>query len=202
MPNGDSGKYIFLDRDGTINLDTGYVCNPEELVLLEGAAEAIALLRNAGFSLIIVTNQSAIGRGYAKKGDVESTNARLLELLLAESPDAEIDEVIYCPHSPEDGCLCRKPKTGMIEGHGVSLFGFPLCFTTKDLAGSWMIGDKFSDLEFGKNIGIPFEQRIYLDSSHGESSAEFGADGRVPRTFRSLLVAAREIVGLSLDSEE
>lgn len=199
MSGSISNSIVFLDRDGTINVDTGYVCNPDEVVLLDGAAEAIALLKKAGYLVIIVTNQSAIGRGYASSDDVEATNARVLELLRAAYPDAEIDEVLYCPHSPDDACPCRKPERGMLDGHGVAAIGIPLEFSAEELSEAWIVGDKMSDLEFGKNIGIPFERRILLDpscqESLGESAGGSQDDSVAPLTYRSLLRSVRAILG-------
>lgn len=134
---------VFLDRDGTINHDTGYVSNPDELVLLPGAAVAIKRLNKNGIKAIVVTNQSGVGRGYFTEADVRAVNERLEELLLLDG--ARLDGIYYCPHRPEEGCGCRKPETGLLERavaeHGV------------DPGASFMVGDKADDVGLAKRAG-------------------------------------------------
>ncbi|MFQ5735703.1 MAG: D-glycero-alpha-D-manno-heptose-1,7-bisphosphate 7-phosphatase [Thermodesulfobacteriota bacterium] len=137
------GGAVFLDRDGTINIDTGYLSKPEELVLIPGAAEAIRRLNGLGVKVIIITNQSGVGRGYFTDADVDRVNARLAALLGLEG--ARIDGVYYCIHRPGDGCGCRKPQNGLTlkaaEEHGV------------DLSRSFVVGDKASDVELAWGSG-------------------------------------------------
>lgn len=152
-------QVIFLDRDGTLNRDFGYISSPKKIELLSGVASGISNLKKAGFSLVVVSNQSAIGRGVATVADIESCNLRLQELLLESFPDARIDEVLYCPHGPEQNCNCRKPKTGLVE--------VLLSRTEFLIQDSWMIGDKISDMEFGINAGILANHCILLSSGEG-----------------------------------
>lgn len=183
--------YVFLDRDGTINLDIGYLVDPEKLELLPGAAEAIGKLRRAGFTLVIVSNQSAIRRGMGSAADVDAVNVRLMSLLQREDPDAIIELVFYCPHGAEDGCRCRKPLTGMVE-----LLHDPVTpgqLEARIAQNSWMVGDKRLDVEFGVNLGLPPSHCFQLLGESG--SVEFATDSS--RRAPDLLTAARVILGES-----
>lgn len=135
---------VFLDRDGTIVHDTGYVSAPEKVRLIAGAAAAIRRLNEAGWMVIIVTNQSGIGRGYHTEADFQRTQARTAELLAADG--ARVDAVYFCPHDPErEQCDCRKPRTALhrraAEEHGL------------DLARSWYIGDRWRDVAMANELG-------------------------------------------------
>ena len=132
-----------MDRDGTINVDTGYMSNPEALELLPGAAGAIKELNSHGITVVVISNQSAVARGYATEEQVANVNKRLLELLDAE--DAYLDDIFFCPHHPDDSCLCRKPATGLIDA----------AVKKHSLAaeGSYMVGDKRTDMELGRAVG-------------------------------------------------
>jgi len=139
---------VFLDRDGTINYDTGYIGNPEQVQLYKGVPEGISELRSQGFKIIVVSNQSGIARGLISKEDVEAVNNKINELL--EKGNAKIDEFYYCPNHPAfnnaDECACRKPSPKMIFQ------------AAKDwninLKKSYFIGDTFVDVECGINAGI------------------------------------------------
>src|SRR5947209_754446 len=111
---------VFLDRDGTLNEEVGYIKELSNLVLIEGAAEAIRRLNDAGVAAILVTNQSGAARGYYPEQHIKDLNARLVNLL--EAQGAHLDAVYYCPHLPEGTvqpyageCDCRKPSAGMVE---------------------------------------------------------------------------------------
>ena len=103
----------FLDRDGTLNENTGYPHRREELILLEGVGRAIQFLNKNQIGTVVVTNQSGVGRGYFSLEAMHNFNHGIDEALQKE--DAYIDLWRYCPHHPDDHCLCRKPKTGMID---------------------------------------------------------------------------------------
>lgn len=145
---------VFLDRDGTINIDTGYLSQPEEVVLIPGVGKALGDLVRAGFSLSMVTNQSGIGRGYYSKEEFLRVNDRVVELLLEEDREARFDSIFFCPHSPTDNCLCRKPKAGMVKAE----------FAQSE---SFVVGDKASDLGLGRTLGLPESNLILVgpDSS-------------------------------------
>ncbi len=141
-----SKQAVLLDRDGTINIDHGYVFTSDRLELCDGAAAAIGDLKRAGYLVAIVSNQSAIGRGWATAEQVDETNRLLQDLLLQADADARIDYVAYCPDAPEVPSTRRKPATGMFEEISAALgIGADDC---------WMIGDKPSDVEFGTRSGL------------------------------------------------
>jgi len=127
---------VFLDRDGTLIEEVNYLSRVEDLRVFPFTADAIRLLNDAGFLLIVVTNQSGIGRGIYTEADMHAIH----EAIQSELSGA-IDAFYFCPHLPCDGCKCRKPNTGMIE---VALADFDI-----DIENSWMVGDKKIDVETG-----------------------------------------------------
>lgn len=135
---------VFLDRDGTINIDTGYLSDPQQLRLIDGAATAIKQLNEAGIKVIVVSNQSGVGRGVFTNADAVKVNERLVELLAASG--ARLDAIYYCPHLPDDGCQCRKPATGLVSDAGRQ--------HAIDIKRSCVIGDKASDIGLGRNLGV------------------------------------------------
>lgn len=142
-------KAVFLDRDGVINEvlthRVKFVNRPEDLYLLPGVAEAIAKIRELGYSIFVVTNQGGVGLGYMKESMLKKVHKKMVELLLNEHPKAVIDEILYCPHRPDALCACRKPEPGMIiqlaKKHRIHL------------ADSWMVGDREVDLIAGQRAG-------------------------------------------------
>lgn len=166
-------KVAFLDRDGVINQDKGYVGRPEDFVLLPGAAAGLATLAEQGYALAVVTNQSGIGRGYFSAADYERVTRRMVELL-AET-GVSIAHVAHCPHRPDEGCACRKPRPGMILDTARLL--------SADLAQSILIGDKPGDIEAGRAAGVG---RCYLIGPGGDAG---GSDG----VFPDLLACARSL---------
>lgn len=138
-----AARIVLLDRDGTINVDTHYLSDPDALRLEEGAAEGLRRLVGHGFRLVVVTNQSGIARGYFTHSRLDAIHDRLATMLRAEG--VVVDGWYVCPHRPEDGCACRKPATGLVERAAADL-GF-------DPRHSWMIGDKAADVELGRAVG-------------------------------------------------
>ena len=141
---------VFLDRDGTINAEVDYLCRVEDVALIPGSAEAVARLNAAGFPVIVVTNQSGIGRGRFSWEAYRAVMGRLAELLSAH--DARIDAAYVAPHHPcAKGEYChpdhpdRKPNPGMLQRAAADL--------GLDLTRSWMVGDKDIDLQAGRNAG-------------------------------------------------
>lgn len=144
-------KVIFLDRDGTINEEVNYLHKPEDLQILPGVPEAIKLLRDGGFKILVVTNQAGVARGYYSCRDVEALHEYLNQQL--KKSGAWIDRFYYCPHHPVHGigeykraCHCRKPETGMFEQAGQEY--------DVDKEHSYMIGDKLLDVEAGNRYGV------------------------------------------------
>jgi len=136
-------KAVFLDRDNTLIFDPGYIHEAEKVRLLEGVGEGLKLLKEAGYLLIVVSNQSGIGRGYYTEKEFWEVNERLQELL--EPYGVQIDDFFFCPHRPEEGCSCRKPETGMVE-EAAKKWGV-------ELSESFVIGDKESDVEVAFRAG-------------------------------------------------
>lgn len=134
-------KAIFLDRDGVVVEDTGYVYKTEHFKLLPNAIKGMKLLRN--YKLFIVTNQSGIGRGFYTLSDFQKFNNHLLEQL--KKHNVKIEKIYYCPHKPQDNCKCRKPKIKLLKDAEKE---FKI-----NLKSSFVIGDKKSDIELGNNAG-------------------------------------------------
>jgi heptosyltransferase-2 len=141
--NSLDGLTVFLDRDGTLNYDPGYLKVAAELKLLPGVGPALARLKGAGARLVVVTNQSGVGRGIVTLKDLEAIHARLEGLL--EQEDAALDAIYFCPHHPDDGCRCRKPNVGMVE-RAVSELHL-------DLKRSYLIGDHARDIQLAHRVG-------------------------------------------------
>ncbi|RZF30725.1 D-glycero-beta-D-manno-heptose 1,7-bisphosphate 7-phosphatase [Paraburkholderia sp. UYCP14C] len=144
-------KALFLDRDGVVNIDTGYLHEPNECVFVEGIFELVSAANHAGWPVVLVTNQAGIGRGYFTVAQFQA----FTEWMLGEfqSRGARIDRVYYCPHHPEFGlgeyrqaCACRKPQPGMFVQARADL--------DLDMEGSLMIGDKPSDLLAAARAGV------------------------------------------------
>lgn len=106
-------RTVFLDRDNTIIADCPYCKSREQVRLLEGAGEAVSHLNRRGIAVIVLTNQSGIGRGYFTAGQMEEVNEEMKRQLAEHG--AHIDAIYCCPHRPEDGCGCRKPESGLID---------------------------------------------------------------------------------------
>ena len=145
MPN----NAIFLDRDGTINDDPGYLGEPNKVVLLPGAGEGLSILKKRyNFKLIVISNQSGIVRGILTNEMVKNINNKINELL--EKFNVQIDDFYYCPYHPEfsseEECRCRKPSPMLIKVAAVE--------HNIDLSKSYFIGDMVTDIECGKNAGL------------------------------------------------
>lgn len=139
-----NNKLIILDRDGVINEDSDeYVKSLEEWIPIPGSIEAIADLSKAGYVIAVATNQSGIGRGLFDLDELENMHNKLT--VLVEEFGGEIAGIFYCPHTPEDNCSCRKPKSGLIEAIGSEL--------QLNTAGAYMVGDSQRDLEAGIHKG-------------------------------------------------
>ena len=183
-------RCVFLDRDGTINEEVNYLSHPDQLRLIAGAAEAIKLLNQNGYKVVVVTNQAGVARGYFTEQAVREVHEVLEKML--EAHGAAVDAIYYCPHHPAAGigvyrqdCNCRKPKPGMLEkaAREVDL----------DLGVSFVVGDKISDLEAGHAVGC---RNILVHTGYGqESKNEFSGSVWQPEYVADdLLEAARWIL--------
>ncbi len=137
------GVTVFLDRDGTLNLDPGYIKSPDQLELFAGVPAALARLKRAGAKLIIVTNQSGIARGLFSPNELEAIHMKLVQLL--ETAGVSLDAIYVCPHHPDDGCDCRKPNRGMVDQ--------AVREQSVDLDRSYVIGDQVRDIELARRVG-------------------------------------------------
>ena len=156
---------VFFDRDGTLIHEVHYCSNPAQVRAIEGAPEALLKLADAGFALVIVTNQSGIGRGYFTHDDYR----RVHEEVLWQLKPAEITAAYYDQSTPDHPSPRRKPSPAMLEEaareHGI------------DLSRSWMVGDKTCDVECGKNAGL---RTVLVETGHGKDHLDCGADAVVP----------------------
>jgi D-glycero-D-manno-heptose 1,7-bisphosphate phosphatase len=158
-------RAVFLDRDGTLNVDTGYVASASDVRLIPGAAQGAKRLADAGYALVIASNQSGVARGMMTEAMADAVDARLLELLREHG--VSIEASYRCPHLPGGEvqryaveCECRKPKPGMLVQAAREL--------GLDLASSWMVGDGERDVEAGLAAGT----RAVLIGGHDEHAAD------------------------------
>ncbi len=163
-------KAIFLDRDGTIMFEEGYIDNVNDVRLLPGAVDALAQAKILGFKLVVVTNQSGVARGMFPESKVIEINQMLCEIL--EQSGVSFDGIYYCPHHPEGKqheytrkCNCRKPATGLIQQAVDEL--------KLSLDGSYMIGDKLSDIDCGINAGL---KTVLVRTGYGKDTEYSLAD--------------------------
>jgi D-glycero-D-manno-heptose 1,7-bisphosphate phosphatase len=143
-PPAEPHPALFLDRDDTLIPDVPYLRDPSKVRLFPNALEGLRLLRDSGYRLILVSNQSGVGRGLIAPEELRAVHARLVELL--REGGVELDAAYFCPHRPEDACRCRKPGIGMLEE------------ARRDFVilneGSAMAGDREADLLMAKNGGL------------------------------------------------
>ena len=182
---------VFLDRDGTLNEESGYLNHVDRLKLIDGAAEAVALLSRHGLKTIVVTNQSGVARGYFPETLLPRLHDKLQELLIERG--ARLDAIYYCPHHPDVGeppyrrdCECRKPKLGMIRRAEKEF--------SVDARKSYMVGDKISDVEFGRRAGC---KTVLLLTGYGKGELEHNREqlnGDPDHVAADILDAAKWIV--------
>lgn len=161
-------KTVFLDRDGTINVEKNYLYRPEDFLFIEKAPEAIARLNRLGFQVIVVSNQAGVARGYYTEEDVRRLHSYIQGELKKQG--AHIDAFYYCPHHPEAGigkyrisCRCRKPDVGMFEQ---ACRDFAI-----NVEKSWMIGDNKGDILAGRSFGL---QTIMVRTGYGRELEQSG----------------------------
>ena len=159
-------RAVFMDRDGTISEEVGYINHPSRFRLFPYTAPAIKLVNEAGWLAIVVTNQAGVARGYFSEDMVQTIHSQLKDEL--ESEGARLDAIYYCAHHPSVGkppyrldCDCRKPRPGLIQ-HAAEDFDI-------DLDKSWMVGDRYSDIEMAQNAGV---NSAFLLSGYGRGEWE------------------------------
>ena len=177
----DRARFVFLDRDGTLVHDGGYVHRVEDYVLLPGVIDALQSLRDAGFRFAIVTNQSGIGRGLYTEADFERFQRRLLDDL--EAGGITIEATYTCPHLPDARCACRKPEPQSVLD---ARDRFAI-----DLAASWVIGDHAVDVRLAANAGCG---GILLLTGHGAEERHKLRDTPVAAIVADLPAAASYIL--------
>jgi D-glycero-D-manno-heptose 1,7-bisphosphate phosphatase len=161
-------KTIFIDRDGVINKEVGYLHKITDFVFIDGVFEACKHLQSLGYQLIIITNQSGIGRGYYTEDDFQTLTAWMLQEF--NNNDITITDVFHCPHAPDEGCNCRKPQAGMFEQAQQRY--------DVDVSHSWMIGDKEDDIRAANNFGI--FNTILVESGHAINKTSSNASYILP----------------------
>jgi len=160
-------RAVFMDRDGTISEEIGYVNHPARYRVFPYASEAVRLLNQSNYLAILVTNQAGVARGYFTEDVIKAVHARLEKEL--EEGGAHLDAIFYCAHHPSIGehpyrfnCDCRKPKPGLIR-RAAEHFDI-------DLTKSWMIGDRYSDIELARNAGL---RAAFVLSGYGLGEWEY-----------------------------
>lgn len=179
-------RAVFIDRDGTINVEKEYLYRAEEFEFIPGAAAAIRLLNEAGFLVVVVTNQSGVARGYYTEEDVHLLHRHISSLL--DQAGSRVDAWYYCPHHPDGRgsyalpCRCRKPHPGMLREAALR---FDI-----DLESSIMIGDKLIDIEAGRAAGC---RTILVRTGYGREEEQKLSEGI--EVVDDLLAAAERIAG-------
>jgi D-glycero-D-manno-heptose 1,7-bisphosphate phosphatase len=160
-------RAVFMDRDGTISEEIGYVNHPSRYRVFPYSAEAVRLLNEAGWLAVLVTNQAGVARGYFTEEMIGSVHNILRAEM--ERGGARLDAIYYCAHHPSVGqspyrvdCDCRKPKPGLIHRAAEEL--------EIDLGQSWMVGDRYSDIELARNAGV---SAAFILSGYGRGEWEF-----------------------------
>lgn len=182
---------VFIDRDGTISEEVGYVNHPSRFRVFPYSSEAIRILNDAGWLAIVITNQAGVARGYFSEDVIHKIHDQLTRDLQNES--AKLDAIYYCAHHPSVGeppyrldCDCRKPKTGLIQQAAKD---FDI-----DMAASWMAGDRYSDVELARNAGL---RSAFVLSGYGRGEWEYQSQAWAQRpdlVCENLLEAVKSIV--------
>jgi D-glycero-D-manno-heptose 1,7-bisphosphate phosphatase len=180
-----SRRFVVMDRDGTINVEGEYISSPDQVELLPHASEGLRLMHDLGLGMVVITNQSGVGRGYYGMAQVDAVHERLKELLAADR--VELDGTYVCPHVAGDGCNCRKPRTGLLQQAARELGFSPReCF---------VIGDKPTDVELGKAVDAT---TVLVRTGYGTATEA----GRTvsPDFIADDLLEAAEMIGRMLES--
>lgn len=176
-------RAVFMDRDGTLIESVPYLDNPSKLVLYPETYEAFSILKLKGYKLIIVTNQSGVGRGFFSLDKLKEIHETMLQKF--DSKSIQIDGIYFCPHIPEDKCNCRKPEIGMLEKASLDLSINPM--------NSYMIGDRLLDIQAGQSFGCV---SILVETGYGKSESIQIKDKKIipDKTTTNIQTAAQWIV--------
>jgi len=174
-------RWIVLDRDGVINEDSdAYIKSPEEWLPIPGSLQAISLLNQHGYKVAVLTNQSGLARGLFDRDTLERIHAKMRKEVTQAG--GHIEDILFCPHGPEDGCDCRKPKTGLFEQfarkHNIDLDGLPA------------VGDSLRDVQAALAVGC---QPILVETGKGARTLQRNPDLDVP-TFSNLYEAVQYLL--------
>lgn len=181
-------RAVFFDRDGTLIEEKGFLGDPEEVSLIPGAVEALKIAKAMGFLRIVISNQSGVGRGYFGIDEVKAVNKRLEELLREKG--TEVEDFFFCPHAPEEDCMCRKPRPGLLLEASLKY--------AIDLKSSYMIGDREGDVGAIASMG---GKAILVLTGYGEETWRRWRFGHKPNfVARDVLegvywILAKEIEG-------
>ena len=178
----DKNKAIFLDRDGVINKEVGYLSSPDKFDFIDGTIEALKTLKQKGFLLIIITNQAGIARGYYSVENLSNIHKKMNDIL--QQNDIILDGIYYCPHHPDftGSCDCRKPKPGMM-------------FKAKDkfnidMKNSFMVGDTLNDIKTGLNANC---KTVLVLTGYGAEEQKKIGNIKPDLIFKNLLEFAKKI---------
>ena len=152
-------RFVVLDRDGTVIVEKNYLSEPDQVELLPGVVNGLNKLAAVGLGLVVVTNQSGIGRGYFTESKLEQINQRMADLLSEHG--IILDGIYHCPHTPQDDCQCRKPRTGLLDMAAKENYFDP--------ANCFVVGDKGSDIELGKRARAT---TILVTTGYGQQTAK------------------------------
>ena len=172
-------RFVLLDRDGTINVERDYLSDPDELELCPNTLIGLRRLQELGLGLVVVTNQSAIGRGFFDSERLKEIHRRLEELL--GRGGVKLNGILVCPHTPDDACYCRKPEPGLVLRAAQKL--------KFDPAQAFVIGDKACDIELGKRIGAT---TLLVQTGYGND--EMAGDKMCPDYVVADLAEAAEVI--------
>ena len=176
-----ASRYVLLDRDGVINQDSdAFIKSPDEWLPIDGSLEAIALFNEQGYKVVVVSNQSGIARGLFDAATLEKIHAKMRRMV--SDKGGNIEAIYFCPHGPNDGCNCRKPKPGLLEAfateHHVSLNGMAV------------IGDSLRDLQAAEAVGA---SPILVKTGKGQKTLDKNPHLNIP-VFENLYDAAKFII--------
>ncbi len=185
----EKNRAVFIDRDGTLIREKHYLHTPEQVRFIKGSIEAMKELRQHGFKLVMVTNQSGIGRGYYTVEDMHKVHAYIQKVLKKDG--AAFDKIYFCPHNPAQSCTCRKPALGMVKEAEKALL--------LDLKSSFVVGDHANDFVLAQRMG---GTGIMVTTGHGaqeyRDKIQTKKIDHVPdKIVKNLPAAARWIISLS-----